>query len=218
MKFPTLSGCLRNFVRFVHYRDISTCRVALWDGVLHPQFPEELRASPYRQELRVPSPGSEIGMGNRAEPAIPPQPQSHSSPAPIAALIPAPLLSRSQSHPSPDPIARAPRAPAASRAPAPRAPAGPGDVKGADWGRPGEAWREDPPPRPSERGHGVRRPGGAHHRHERVLGAGRRRPALAGTQGAEPRVSDRGAAGTGNLPFHPPRVWGQAPAEAAPEP
>ncbi|XP_064885605.1 V-type proton ATPase subunit e 1 isoform X2 [Columba livia] len=35
--------------------------------------------------------------------------------------------------------------------------------------------------------HGVRWPDGAHHRHERFLGTGRRRPAVAHTQGAQPR-------------------------------
>lgn len=50
--------------------------------------------------------------------------------------------------------------------------------------------------------HGVRWPDGAHHRHERFLGTGRRRPAVAHTQGAQPRVSGRGAAaGWGPLPF-----------------
>ncbi|KAL2299229.1 hypothetical protein Nmel_013876 [Mimus melanotis] len=114
---------------------------------------------------------------------------SHGGPDPIAAPIPSqPPSSMAALIPSHPPshctcTARS-RGPLA---PAPRAPAGPGDVAGADWRAHVVAWREAPPPRPSERGHGVRRPGGAHHRHERVLGGGRRRPALARTQGAEPR-------------------------------
>lgn len=47
MKFPTLSGRLRNSMRFIYYWEFSRYGVALWDGVLHPQFSEELRASPY---------------------------------------------------------------------------------------------------------------------------------------------------------------------------
>lgn len=193
-------------MRFIYYWEFSRYGVALWDGVLHPQFSEELRASPY------PAACYGMGMGSRAGPAIPRQPRSHRGSDPSAAAFPSQPRSRSRSHRP---------CPARSRGPVipPRAlPPAPVTREALIGGRRARRGERPRPLGPSERGHGVRRPGGAHHRHERVLGGGRRRPALARTQGAEPRVSDRGAAGTGNFPFRPPRVWGEAPAEAAPEP